>query len=86
MLRLSAMLCSDRGCGCVAVKSAEQQSALMLQRSRDLLVWAAYDAGECSPRGLRRIRHCSSTGYRRIGEPAALLVEDDTTTLPSLAS
>src|SRR5829696_825694 len=38
------------------VKSAEQQSVLMLHRTRELLV-ATHDAGQCAARALRRVRH-----------------------------
>jgi transposase len=69
----------------VPLKSAEQQSALMLHRSRDLLVrqrTMLVNAVRCH---FAEFGIIAPQGIRRVGELAVLLIDEDATTLPPLA-
>ena len=67
------------------LKSAEQQSALMLHRSRDLLVRQRTTLANAVRGHFAEFGIVAPQGIRRVGELAALLIEEDATTLPSLA-
>jgi transposase len=54
----------------VATKSEQQQSGLMLHRSRQLLVLSANDAVECNPRAHGRARHYLGKGPQWHGRAA----------------
>jgi transposase len=69
----------------VPLKSAEQQSALMLHRSRDLLVRQRTMLVNAVRGHFAEFGIVAPQGIRRVGELAALLIEEDTTTLPPLA-
>jgi transposase len=66
-------------------KSVEQQSALMLHRSRDLLVRQRTMLVNAVRGHFAEFGIIAPQGIRRVGELAALLIEEDTTTLPPLA-
>ena len=69
----------------VPLKSVEQQSALMLHRSRDLLVRQRTMLVNAVRGHFAEFGMVAPQGIRRVGELAALLIEEDATTLPSLA-
>jgi transposase len=69
----------------VPLKSAEQQSALMLHRGRDLLVRQRTMLVNAVRGHFAEFGIVAPQGVRRIGELAALLIEEDATTLPPVA-
>jgi transposase len=69
----------------VPLKSTEQQSALMLHRSRDLLVRQRTMLVNAVRGHFAEFGIIAPQGIRRVGELAALLIEEDATTLPPLA-
>ena len=69
----------------VPLKSTEQQSALMLHRSRDLLVRQRTMLVNAVRGHFAEFGIIAPQGIRRVGELAALLIEEDATTLPLLA-
>jgi transposase len=69
----------------VPLKSAEQQSALMLHRSRDLLVRQRTMLVNAVRGHFAEFGIIAPQGIRRVGELAALLIEEDATTLPPVA-
>jgi transposase len=69
----------------VPLKSAEQQSALMLHRSRDLLVRQRTMLVNAVRGHFAEFGIVAPQGIRRVGELAALLIEEDATTLPPAA-
>ncbi len=69
----------------VPLKSAEQRSALMLHRSRDLLVRQRTMLVNAVRGHFAEFGIVAPQGIRRVGELAALLIEEDTTTLRLLA-
>src|ERR1700750_2246583 len=69
----------------VPLKSAEQQSTLMLHRSRDLLVRQRTMLVNAIRGHFAEFGIVAPQGVRRVGELAALLIEEDATTLPPLA-
>ena len=69
----------------VPVKSAEQQAALMLHRTRDLLVRQRTDARERAARAPGRVRHRGAAGDQPRRELLAVLLGEDEATLPPLA-
>jgi transposase len=69
----------------VPLKSAEQQSALTLHRSRDLLVRQRTMLVNAVRGHFAEFGVVAPQGIRRVGELAALLIEDDATALPPLA-
>jgi transposase len=69
----------------VPLKSAEQQSALMLLCSHDLLVRQRTMRVNAVRGHFAEFGIVAPQGIRRVGELAGLLIEEDATTLPSLA-
>src|SRR5215469_3875566 len=69
----------------VPLKTAEQQSELMLHRSRDLLVRQRTMLVNALRGHFAEFGIFAVQGTRRVGELAALLIEEDATTLPALA-
>jgi transposase len=69
----------------VPLKFAEQQSALMLHRGRDLLVRQRTMLVNAVRGHFAEFGIVAPQGVRRVGELAALLIEEDATTLPPLA-
>jgi len=69
----------------VPLKSVEQQSALVLHRSRDLLVRQRTMLVNAVRGHFAEFGIVAPQGVGRVGELAALLIEDDATTLPPLA-
>jgi transposase len=69
----------------VPLKSMVQQSALMLHRSRDLLVRQRTMLVNAVRGHFAEFGIVAPQGIRRVGELAALLIDEDATTLPSLA-
>ena len=69
----------------VPMKSAEQQSELMLHRSRDLLVRQRTMLVNAVRGHFAEFGIVAPQGIRRVGELAALLIEEDATNLPPLA-
>ncbi len=69
----------------VPLKSAEQQSALTLHRSRDLLVRQRTMLVNAVRAHFAEFGVVAPQGIGRVGELAALLIEDDATALPPLA-
>ena len=69
----------------VPLKTAEQQSELMLHRSRDLLVRQRTMLVNALRGHFAEFGIVAAQGIRRIGELAALLIEEDATPLPPLA-
>ena len=69
----------------VAMKSAEQQSALMLHRSRDLLVRQRTMLVNAVRGHFAEFGIVAPQGISGVGELAALLIEEDATMLPSIA-
>ena len=69
----------------VAIKSAEQQSLLMLHRSRDLLVWQRTMLINAVRGHFAEFGIIAFQGVSRVGELAALLIEEDATMLPAMA-
>jgi transposase len=66
----------------VPLKSAEQQSGLMLHRSRDLLVRQRTLLVNAIRGHFAEFGIVAPQGIRRVGELAALLIEESATTLP----
>ena len=69
----------------VPLKSVEQQSALVLHRSRDLLVRQRTMLVNAVRGHFAEFGIVAPQGIGRVGELAARLIEDDATTLPPLA-
>jgi transposase len=69
----------------VPMKTAEQQSELMLHRSRDLLVRQRTMLVNALRGHFAEFGIVVAQGIRRIGELAALLVDEDATNLPPVA-
>jgi transposase len=69
----------------VPVKTAEQQSELMLHRARDLLVRQRTMLVNAVRGHFAEFGIVVAQGIRRIGELAALLIDEDSTNLPPVA-
>ena len=68
----------------VPVKSAEQQAALLLHRSRDLLVRQRTMLANAIRGHFAEFGIIAPQGIRRIGELAAFLIDDSTANLPAM--